>query len=134
MLRGFLGFVGVLLFVSPLGACASEEAAARTTAERFYTAVERKDGQAACELLSDDTVDALEQSEGSPCEDAAVKLDLSGSRVREVQVFSGAGIVIFDGGDRAFLTEESGGWRVSAAGCRVDEDAAQVPHQCSVEA
>ena len=116
-----------------LPACGDQEAAVRSTAERFYSAVERGDGQAACEELSEDTVDQLEQSEGTDCERAAVELELSGSRAREVQVFSDSGMVTFERGDRVFLTQEPDGWKVSAAGCRVNEDADDVPHECSVE-
>jgi hypothetical protein len=116
-----------------LPACSDQEAAVRSTAERFYAAVERGDGQAACEELSEDTVDQLEQSEGADCEQAATELELSGSRARDVQVFSDSGMVDFDGGDRVFLTQEPDGWKISAAGCRIDEDADEVPHECSVE-
>lgn len=133
-MRGSTIAVAGAAVVVLLVGCGAEEAAVRASAERIYAAVARGDGQAACETLSEDTVDQLEQSEGAPCEEAVVKLELAGSRAQEVQVFSGSAMVTFDGGERVFLTEEPDGWKVSAAGCRVDEDPVELPHECSVEA
>ncbi len=102
--------------------------------ERFYRAVDEKQGDTACAQLSEETRKALRDEAKSPCRQAIVEPDLEfeGERVRQVEVSQTAAEVTFVGGERAFLDKGPGGWRISAAGCRPPA-APKEPYDCEVE-
>jgi len=119
--------------VAALGCGGQGTAQPTSVAERFYAAVEQRDGKRACGQLSPDAVSELESQEESPCAEAVLELKLSGARVRDAEAYVTTARVEMDGGDRVFLDETPDGWRVAAAGCR-PEPGEEAPHQCEVEA
>jgi hypothetical protein len=123
-----------------LAACAAvagcgrgdDRQAAGDVMKRFVQAIEAKDGEAACEQLSDDTAQALEDDEGKPCEEAAPELEISASDVRRTEVFGITAKVDLADGESAFLELTPEGWRISAAGCQPEGE--EQPFECEVEA
>jgi uncharacterized protein YceK len=103
---------------------------ARQVALRFYADVHGRDGAAACGRLAPPTAEALERTQELPCERAVVALDLAGSAVAEVEVFETNAAVSFREGEVAYVDRRSGGWKVSAAGCR---PAPSGPAECELE-
>jgi hypothetical protein len=105
---------------------------AAAVVERFHAALERDDGRAACEELSEETASKLEQEEGKPCVEAILDLDLpKGGTVgfRRVEMRSAYADLAEGGTD--FLNEGPSGWKISAAGCR--ETAPEQPYDCELE-
>jgi hypothetical protein len=107
-----------------------EERDAQRAAEKLYTAVADKHGDAACATLSPATAHALEQQEREPCARAVTSVQLSGSRVSRVRVYETSAAVRFAGGETAFLDHTDEGWRVSAAGCK---PMGEEPADCELE-
>jgi hypothetical protein len=105
---------------------------AGAVAERFQTALDRDDGAAACAELSEGTSEALEQQEGSPCEEAILELELpDGTQLGDAEVdVTSAAVPVLEGGT-LFLDEGPGGWEVSAAGC--SPSAPDLPFDCALE-
>jgi hypothetical protein len=116
-----------------LGGCGSagDRSAARTAAKRFYAALDRGDGRAACAELSSDASQELAKSEKAPCSEAVMGLREPHARIVRVVVFQGSAKVDLSGGKSLFLDDESDGWRISAAGC---EPQGQEPYDCELEA
>lgn len=105
---------------------------AAAVAEHFHAALERGDGQAACDALSEETASKLEQQEGKPCEQAILTLKLpkdGTAAVRRVEVTSA--YIGLAQGSADFLDEGPEGWRISAAGCR--SPGSEQPYQCELE-
>jgi hypothetical protein len=102
----------------------------RTVVDGFYAAVRDHQGDRACALLSVDTRQALEQEESESCGKAVGKLHLDDGRPGSVRVFSSEASVELVGGDAVFLGDTKGGWRISAAGCRLQGDK---PADCELE-
>lgn len=98
-------------------------------AETFYVALDRGDGEAACALLTPETLHKLEQSEGEACPKAVTSLELQGKEVRRVEVHGEQARVQLDG-DIAFLARSAGGWRIAAAGCK---ERPERPYDCELE-
>jgi hypothetical protein len=126
-------FTVVLLAVACLCAgCGQRSDDATAVVERFQTALDGGDGAGACAELSEQTASALEQQEGHPCDEAILDLDLAvGREVAKTSVYvTSASVSLVDGGT-LFLDEASGGWEISAAGCR--PSAPERPFDCEVE-
>jgi hypothetical protein len=128
----------VVLFACLLALAASgcgtgeraDDAAAVTG--RFHAALGAKDGQAACQELSEETASQLEQQEGKPCEEAVLELDLQRGgtvAVRHVEMRSAYTSLAEGGTD--FLDEGPEGWKISAAGC--EPTAPGQPYDCELE-
>ena len=117
-----------------IGGCAGggDDEAASLTAERFYAAVAARDGAAACEQLGQRTLEALEHDETSPCPEAVLSLELSGSDAESATVWITSARVRLRQGDTVFLDETPSGWRVAAAGCKPRPGEEQ-PYECEVE-
>ena len=118
----------------PLAACGTgaRERDAAAVAESFHAALERGDGQAACDQLSEEAVSKLEQQEGKPCDKAILTMKLQkggAAAVRRVEVTS-AYIGLAGGAD--FLDEGPEGWKISAAGCK-PKSVPDHPYDCEVE-
>lgn len=111
---------------------AERDDAARAVVERFQTALERRDGAAACKELSQDTTEALEEQEQRPCDQAILGLELpDGTQVGDVSVeVTSASVSLLEGGT-LFLNESSGNWEISAAGC--SPTAPELPYDCELE-
>jgi N-methylhydantoinase A/oxoprolinase/acetone carboxylase beta subunit len=126
----------VVLALGVLGCgTADDRAAARAATERFYAAIKDDDGAAACEELSDDTVKELESQSGQACADAVMELDYAGGSVVMVEVHATNAKVDLSGGESAFLSPESGAWKLSAIACKPDAGKPRDrPLDCEVEA
>ena len=127
-----ISLTAVAALVLAVAGCASvgdREAAVADAAVGFLTAVQHKDGAAACAALLPSTVSALEDSAGSPCPQAIVQEDLPDpGSVRSSAVYGQwAQVHLTD--DTVFLGVYRGGWRVAAAGCRSQ---GEQPYQCTL--
>lgn len=108
-----------------------DERAARGAVERFESAIQAKDGAAACHELSPDVSSSLSSSVKKPCEQAILSAGLKPSRsIVDASVWvTGAQVKL--GGDVLFLDQISTGWKISAAGCKlVSPDA---PYDCDLK-
>ena len=123
----------VLLAVACLDAgCGGRSDDATAVVERFQTALDGGDGAGACAELSEQTASALEQQEGHPCDEAILDLDLAvGGEVAETSVYVTSASVSLAAGGTLFLDQASGGWEISAAGCR--PSAPDRPFDCELE-
>ena len=127
--------LAAVLIALPLAACGTGARArdAAAVAERFHAALEKGDGQAACDQLSEETASKVEQQEGKPCEQAILTLKLpkgGTAAVRDVEVTS-AYIGLAEG-TVDFLDEGPEGWKISAAGCQPSSSSDQ-SYDCEVE-
>jgi hypothetical protein len=92
----------------------------RSATERFYAAVQHRDGRAACALLDSDTASQLVKDQQEPdCARAVLKLQLHGSQAASTSVYGTSAQVRLAGGDTVFLGWTHNGWRIDAVGCRV---------------
>jgi hypothetical protein len=66
------------LVAASIAACGSgeRERDAAAVSERFHAALQAGDGQAACDLLNEETASKLEQQERKPCDQAILGLGL----------------------------------------------------------
>ena len=126
----------LLLALGVLGCgTADDRAAARETTERFYAAVADDDGAAACEELSKDTVKELESQSGRECADAVTGLEYEGGSVVMVEVYATNAKADVSGGESAFLSPESGSWKLSAIACKPEDGKPRDrPLDCEVQA
>lgn len=125
--------MALLLAIVALGGCGGkDDEAATRAAERFYAAAEAGDGEEACAQLEESTREALEQDEKSPCAEAVLSLELSGSEADSATVWVTSAQVRLRRGDTVFLDETPDGWRVAAAGCKPQPGEEQ-PYDCEVE-
>jgi hypothetical protein len=127
--------LAVLFVALPLAACGTgeRERDAAAVSEAFHSALERGDGQAACDELSEEVASTVEQQEQKPCEEAILTLDLpkgGSAAIRRVEITS-AYIGLAEGG-ADFLDEGPEGWKISAAGCQPTASSDQ-PYECEVE-
>ena len=124
-----------VLIALPLAACGTgaRERDAAAVSEAFHAALQRGDGQAACDQLSEDAASKVERQEGKPCEEAILTLKLpkgGTAAVRRVEITSA--YIGLAGGTADFLDEGPEGWRISAAGCEPTASSDQ-PYDCEVE-
>ena len=114
---------------------ADDRGEARTATERFYEAVRVDDGEVACAELAEDAVKQLESQSGQACADAVVRLEYEGGEIRGVEVYATSATVELSSGESAFLSPESGEWKLSAVGCKPEEGKPRDrPLDCEVEA
>ena len=111
-----------------------DRATVRATAERFFTAYDADDGEAACTALSEDTRTELESQEKRPCPDAIGEVELKPGAVKHVDVELTNAKVDLAGGESLFLAEEASGWKISALGCKPQGDPTNSPMDCELEA
>ena len=123
------------VLVLPLAACGTgaRERDAAAVAESFHAALERGDGQAACDELSEEAASKVEQQEGKPCEEAILTLKLpKGGTAAVTRVEITSAYIGLAEGTADFLDEGPEGWRISAAGCEPTSSSDQ-PYECEVE-
>jgi hypothetical protein len=121
------------LAVAALAGCAAAGGrgqAAADVATRLLTAVQGKDGAAACALLAPDTASEVEQSGGKPCPEAILDEDLPGPGAVTGSAVYGQWAQVRVGAETVFLAAFPGGWRVVAAGCKPRGDR---PYDCEVQ-
>ena len=128
-----------LLLVLGLGAAgcgrSGDREHATAVAERFFTAVESGDGATACEQLSVDAREKLEQDELKPCREAIGEQDIQPGAPARVDVFLTNAEAELDNGDIAFLSQTQEGWRLSAVGCKpAAEPPSEEPMDCVLDA
>ena len=131
-MRGMAVPVSLMLAAAVVGGCGNDDEAASRAAERFYAAVAARDGGAACAELEQSTLEALEHDAKSPCAEAVLSLELSGSEADSATVWITSAQVRLRRGDTVFLDETPDGWRVAAAGCKPQAGEEQ-PYECEVE-
>ena len=118
--------IGVLLCCAGCGSRADD--AVTGAAEEFYSAVAVGDGDAACALLTPETVSELEDESETDCGSAVLEEDVAAASVTRVDVYGRNARVVLDE-DTAFLTKTSDGWRLMAVGC-VERPGR--PYDCSI--
>lgn len=110
------------------GCSSTQEGEVEQVAERLHAAVRVDDGAAACELLSEEAQQELQDS-GETCEVAVLDAGLSpDGRVEKVSVYDTSGQVRYDD-DVVFLSEFPDGWKVIGAAC---EKQAAGPYDCAI--
>jgi len=125
-----------LLAAAALAGCGQSEDRdqVRDVAAAFSAALGDGDGAAACEQLSEPTVEALEEQEQAPCEEAIGELRLDADEVAHVRVYVTNAEAEYASGERAYLDRSHDGWRMSAVGCRFEDGKPQSrPATCEVE-
>ena len=127
-------FATTLLIAALVAGCGTTQRAddASAVAERFQTALDGRDGAAACAELSEETSQALEEQEGKPCDEAILDLELpDGTELGDTDVdVTSASVSVLEGGT-LFLNEAPDGWEISAAGCM--PTAPELPYDCELE-
>jgi hypothetical protein len=122
--------LAVLLALTGCGT-GGDESAARHSVALFESAIQAKDGAAACHELSSDLSSSLESSEQKPCEQAILSSGLkASSSVTDASVWVTGAQVKLDG-DTLFLDQTSTGWKVSAAGCKLTSP--DEPYDCQLK-
>ena len=123
-----------LLVTLALTACGTKDRDddAAAVVQRFHTALESGDFQAACAQLSEQTKSRLEQDEGKPCSKAITSLKLpKGGAVKVKRAEITSAYVRLAEGTADFLDEGPKGWKISAAGCK--PTAPDEPYDCELE-
>ncbi len=133
MSRVWRALCPVALAVAVVGCgTGADQAQVRSPTERFYGAVEHRDGAAACTQLTRELRAQLVKDESEPtCTKAVLKLSLRGRRAADVRVYATSGRVTLAGGDTVFLGDTRLGWRIEAVGCRPRTDG---PYECEEQA
>ena len=98
------------------GSAQTEEVAG--IAERFYSAIEAEDGERACDLLSQDTLEQLEGQSQQRCPAVITRLDFQPAPVKAAHVFITSAQVRLANDELAFLAREPEGWKLTAIGCQ----------------
>ena len=133
--RVLSGAILVASLASTGCAAAPERDAVAEVVAAYYDAVGDGRGGRACALLSQATIEALENQESRPCREAITGLDQRGGRIVAVHAFITSAKVDLASGESVFLDREPGGWRLSALACRVEDGQPRDrPLECDVEA
>ncbi|MFF7393641.1 hypothetical protein ACFZAE_35040 [Streptomyces scabiei] len=111
----------VVLLTAGCGSVEQRRTAARDAAVGFERALGAEDGVAVCAVLAPAVRDELEQSSGTPCEEAILEegvpfVAAAEDEVEGVDVAGRQARVEFSA-DTLFLSRFSDGWKVLAAGC-----------------
>jgi hypothetical protein len=124
--------VGLIAVVVALGGCgtASSEQDARGSVQRFFAALSRHDGRAACRELAPETASAVAKEEEKPCGRGVLSLGLGAAPISKVSVFVDSAQAKLRGGGAVFLDETPDGWKISSAGCKPQPGK---PYDCDLE-
>ena len=124
-----LAAAGVLTLAG-CGSVGGREQAASAVAARLLTAVDAKDGAAACAVLAPNTISELEQSAGKSCDQAILEEDLpKPAAVTSSRVY-GQWAQVHLADDTVFLAVFAASWRVVAAGC---QSRGEQPYDCTLQ-
>ncbi|ALC18845.1 hypothetical protein ACH46N_06095 [Streptomyces pristinaespiralis] len=125
--------VAVAALIVTTSACGSlDERRDDVTAEvtGFEQALGAEQFARVCAALAPETLEELEQSARSSCEEAIGEEDLTeAGAVRRVDVYGDQARVVLDQ-DTLFLSHFPTGWKVTAAGCTPREGR---PYQCELK-
>jgi hypothetical protein len=111
------------------GCSSTQEGEVEQVAEQLHAALRVDDGAVACELLSEEAQEELQES-GDSCEVAVLDAGLSpDGRVEKVSVYDTSAQVRYDD-DVVFLSEFPDGWKIIGAGC---EKQAAAPYDCAIQ-
>jgi hypothetical protein len=109
--------------VSLAGCSSSQTADVSVVAHDFYTALAAGDGDGACDALSADTRAELEQTSGKACPEAVLDEGLpEPDSVDPARVY-GTMALVPAGDGTLFQSRFPRGWLVTAAGCRLTDQA-----------
>lgn len=111
--------------------CGSDLASAPSDAvERFYQAIESRNGAAACALLAPQTVHEVEESAQALCATAILDENIpAGGEVTQLRQY-GVQAQARTRADTAFLAEFDDGWKVVAAACTSQ---GELPYDCKLK-
>jgi len=123
----------IVVLALALSGCgtAGSERDAKGSVQRFFAALGRHDGEAACKELSEEAASEVESDEKKPCGEAILSLGISTAPITRVQVYVDSAQAKLEGGGAVFLDETPKGWKVSAAGCKPQSGK---PYDCELEA
>src|SRR3712207_5773390 len=111
--------------------CASsaEQSRVRAVAAEFVTAIQDRNGEDACALLTSEAEKSVSGATDVPCATAVLNLEENGSQLHGIQIWGDAAQVKL-GSDTVFLRRLPAGWQVHAAGCQPQPSAA---YECEVQ-
>jgi hypothetical protein len=130
-MRAWIAALAVLALVLPGCGTASSEHDARGSVQRFFAALSRHDGNAACHELSEEAASSVASDEKKPCGEAVLSLGIGTAPIKDVAVYMDSAQVKLQGGGAVFLDETPKGWKVSAAGCKPQSGK---PYDCDLQA
>ncbi len=99
--------------------------------ERAVSAFTDSDPAGRCAVLTPGLLAALEDRASAPCEAAIEDVPLGTGALRSVEVWGEEAQARLSD-DTLFLTRDSDGWRIAAAGCRPRAEGQ--PYDCELEA
>ena len=108
---------------------------ARAVVERFYEAIRDDDAEAACAELGEALLEQVESQTEQSCRGVITRLEYEGGAIVAAEVYITNAKVDLSSGESAFLSRESGGWKLSAIGCKAEKGKpADRPFECEAEA
>ncbi|OAR26561.1 hypothetical protein A8W25_12540 [Streptomyces sp. ERV7] len=113
------------------GASSGRVDGARDASRAFQRAVAAGDYAAACGLLAPGTRRQLEEDEKKPCGQALPGQELPTAGPGDSAEVYGRQAAISAGGQKLFLAQFTGGWKVVAAGCT--PRGGEKPYRCVVK-
>jgi hypothetical protein len=105
------------------GCSTSQTADVSVVAHDFYSALAAGDGDGACVALSADTRAELEKNSGKPCSEAVLDEGLPEPDAMDHARVYGTMALVPAGDGTLFLSRFPRGWLVTAAGCRLTDQA-----------
>src|SRR3954452_23526926 len=134
-MRPALPGLALLVAAAATAGCgqSSNGKAVRAVSTHFLAAYSAHHGDAACAALSTDTRMALESQEKRRCAAAIGQVQLEPGAVKHVNVQLTNAKVDLVGGESLFLSQQSDGWKISAAGCKPQGDPRNTPMECELE-
>ena len=123
--------LAVLALTGALAGCVSstERSEVQSVAAEFVTAVEDRNGEQACALLTSEAEKSASGATDVPCATAVLTLEENGSQLHGTQIWGDATQVKL-GSDTVFLRRLPAGWQVQAAGCQSQPGAA---YDCEIQ-
>jgi hypothetical protein len=123
--------LALLAFAGVLAGCTSstERSEVQSVAADFVSAVEDRNGPAACALLTPEAEKSASGATDVPCATAVLTIRENGSQLHGTQIWGDAAQVKL-GSDTVFLRRLPAGWQVRTAGCQSRPGAA---YDCEIQ-
>ncbi|HEX8081732.1 MAG TPA: hypothetical protein VF557_16090 [Jatrophihabitans sp.] len=123
--------LALLALAGAMAGCVSstERSEVQSVAAEFVTAVQDRNGSAACALLTSEAEESASGATDVPCTTAVLNIEESGNQVHGTQIWGDAAQVKL-GSDTVFLRRMPAGWQVQAAGCQSRPGAA---YDCEIQ-